>query len=762
MGTFYIDGRPVAFEPGDNVLKAALEAGVDVPYFCYHAALGSLGACRLCAVEVAPEKEGQTSRVVISCLQPAHEGLHVSVQADSAKREHQAVIEFLMTNHPHDCPVCDEGGECHLQNMTVACGPPYRRYQGRKRTFPNQNLGPLVWQDMDRCITCYRCVRFYQQYALGDDFGAMRSRNEVFFGRDQEGALESPFAGNLVEVCPTGTFTDKVFRRHYSRVWDLETAPSVCPHCSVGCNTLPGARHGTLRRVRSRFNAEINRWFLCDRGRYGHRYTENPDRPLSPRLDGREVELDVALDGAARRLEEAPGRIAGLGSVREDLEGNLALWALMSGLGGAFGAFGSPALEAASRLAAAAGSRIASLPDMEQADAVLVAGDLTGHAPMMDLAVRQVVRQGHLLFLLHAAPAGLSSLARHSMPVAPRDLPGALQRLATSLSEGGSAVGPGPVAEGLAAAKRPLVIGVVETLGADGVTALISLARALPGEAMLAFAQPGPNAFGVALLDGRSDDVLSAVEAGRVETLIVLGADPFGGDPGAGRWRQARQKVGQLIVLDCLSTATAKAADCFLPLATWPERTGTFVNYEGRAQSFRQVFGRQQPVPDAFGMLFDLARRTGVANALQSEVEARFGELLPKRPKPGEPGMAVAREAIERLAGAGTAPREPVAPAADAAWQAALFTWYGEDPLATFAPELASLTPLEGARVSTAEAQRSDISEGQELLLRGPGGEATLRVVLEDGMPAGTLALSRTSLATLGLLPGDELHWERA
>ena len=207
MGTILIDGHIIPFKPGDNILQAALEANLEIPHFCYHAALGSLGACRLCAVEITPKDSSKAPRIAMACLEPSEDGLEVSISAIAAQQVRQHVIEFLMINHPHDCPICDEGGECHLQDMTVACGPPYRRYRGRKRTFSNQNLGPLIHHEMNRCITCYRCTRFYQDYALGNDLGAMRLRNEVYFGRFQDGPLENPFAGNLVEICPTGVFT---------------------------------------------------------------------------------------------------------------------------------------------------------------------------------------------------------------------------------------------------------------------------------------------------------------------------------------------------------------------------------------------------------------------------------------------------------------------------------------------------------------------------------------------------------------------------
>jgi len=748
MGTFFVDGRPVPFETGDNVLKAALKAGVEIPYFCYHDALGSLGACRLCALELQPDKEGQKPRIVISCQQPAQEGMQVSLEAESAKREHQAVIEFLMTNHPHDCPVCDEGGECHLQNMTVACGHSYRRYRGPKRTFPNQDLGPLVWQDMDRCITCYRCVRFYQQYALGDDFGAMRSRNEVFFGRNEDGPLENPFAGNLVEVCPTGTLTDKVFRRHYSRGWDLETAPGVCAHCSGGCNTAPGARHGTLRRVRSRHHPEINPWFICDRGRYGHRYVESPERPLEGRVDGRAVEFAEAINEAARRLECANGKIAGLGSPREDLEANVALQRLMRRIGVGFSAFTSPSLQAATIAAMNSAADVPSPVAMEQADAVLAVGDLTGHAPFMDLAVRQLVRQERPLFVLHTTSTALIPFAKGAMAVAPMELPEALKRIGASSGEGALSR---EIAAGLANAEKPLLVGVAETLGVAGVATLAGLAAKLPGMAQTALALPGPNAFGVALLDGDCEGVLNAVEQGKVSTLVVLGADPFGDDPGAGRWRAARDKLECIIVLDCLPTASARLADCFIPLAAWPERSGVFVNYQGLAQGFAQVFQRERPCPDGRGAVFGLAGRLG--DDLNGDVETVIGQLLPERPTPGDFGQWVRLQPAKPPAFTMDVP-------ANGAWQAELFTWYGADPLAAFAPELSSLAPQDGVRMAAGQAREVALASDQEIVIRGTGGELRLPVILEERMPAKTLALSRQSMAALGVSVGDPLDWE--
>lgn len=812
MGTFYVDGRPVPFQQGDNILKAALEAGVEIPYFCFHPALGSLGACRLCAVKVfpPPENKEQQPWVVMSCLQRARDGMRVSMTDTRAHDYHQGVIEFLMTNHPHDCPVCDEGGECHLQDMTVANGPPYRRYEGNKRTFLNQYLGPLVWHSMDRCITCYRCVRFYQDYALGGDLGAMNLRNQVYFGRVRNGPLESPFAGNLVEVCPTGVFTDKVFRRHYSRVWDLQTAPSVCPHCSVGCNILPGAREGTLRRVRNRFHPDLNRWFLCDRGRYGHRYTEHPDRPRMARVNGHEATPEEALSETLWRLQTARG-VALLGSPREDMETLSALGALAHRLGAHFSPFLTPELAAAVRSAVSFNDHAPTLAEMEKADVVLIAGDLTGHAPLMDLAVRQALRSGARLFILRDTPADLSRFAEAVVTLPPHRLTACLERMRQLCTEAKPRPGDRiltDIATALSEAKRPLFLGIAATLGKAGIETLAALAETVPGEAMKACALPGPNAFGAALVGSNEDSasVLQALESGAVDTLLVAAEDPFGTALGAGRWRLLRQRLKTLIVIDCIATDTATQADIFIPAAAWAERNGLFINYEGRAQAFAQVFRRNQPQPLPATVLAHLAR--GLKQApewLDERLTAAFKRLLDEHlghaEKPAETKQqavakrhptlpevsaltqqaAAAQQTLELSAappkqtlpwllgdypqagGSGvmihTRPRRAeVEGKGD--WRVALHTWYGDDPLAAFAPELAQLAPPPAARMAPAAIRAAGLEAGTELKLTGSAGTLRLPLLAEPGIAPGVIALSRAELARLGLAHGDSVEWE--
>src|ERR671936_731526 len=300
MATIVVEQQSYDVKDGQNLLQVCLSLGFNLPYFCWHPALGAVGACRQCAVKQFRDAQDTRGRLAMACMTPAAENTRIAIDDAEAKAFRASVIEWLMMNHPHDCPVCDEGGRCHLQDMTVMTGHTMRRYRFAKRTYRNQDLGPFINHEMNRCIQCYRCVRFYRDYAGGRDLDAFASRDHVYFGRYEDGVLENEFSGNLVEVCPTGVFTDKTFKEHYTRKWDLQTAPSVCVHCSLGCNTLPGERYGTLRVITNRYNGQVNGYFLCDRGRFGYDFVNNPRRLRQPLLRrGATVEpvaRDVALE----------------------------------------------------------------------------------------------------------------------------------------------------------------------------------------------------------------------------------------------------------------------------------------------------------------------------------------------------------------------------------------------------------------------------------------------------------------------------------
>src|SRR5208283_3321591 len=284
MITIFIDNQSYNVKEGQNLLNACLTLGFDLPYFCWHPAMHSVGACRQCAVKQFEDAKDKRGKIIMSCMTLVTEGMRISIDDPEAKEFRACVIEWLMLNHPHDCPICDEGGECHLQDMTVMTGHTYRRYRFTKRTHRNQYLGPFIKHEMNRCIACYRCVRFYRDYAGGHDLDVHGAHNNVYFGRDVDGVLENEFSGNLVEVCPTGVFTDKTLSSAYNRKWDMRSVPSVCVHCGNGCNTFVSERGGQVRRILNRFNGEVNGYFLCDRGRFGYGFANAPERLHTPVL----------------------------------------------------------------------------------------------------------------------------------------------------------------------------------------------------------------------------------------------------------------------------------------------------------------------------------------------------------------------------------------------------------------------------------------------------------------------------------------------
>ncbi|KRG36287.1 NADH-quinone oxidoreductase subunit NuoG [Psychrobacter sp. P11G3] len=400
MAVIHIDGTTVEVDSADNLLQACLSLGIDVPYFCYHPALGSVGSCRQCAVKQFQNKddmEAGRGRLVMSCMVAPGDDMYISVTDDEAKAFRKSMVELLMTNHPHDCPTCEEGGHCHLQDMTYMSGHSRRRYRFTKRTHHNQELGPFIAHEMNRCIACYRCVRFYKDYAGGEDLGVYGSNNRVYFGRDKDGQFESEFSGNLTEVCPTGVFTDKTHSERYNRKWDMQYAPSICHGCSAGCNISPGERYGELRRIENRYNGEVNRYFLCDRGRFGYGYVNRDDRPTQAleRINDKHVKIniDYALDETIKRIKDK--KVIGIGSPRASLETNFALKNLVgfdnfsTGLNHQQQALVNKCIEVLST----EGIYNPSMTDIETHDAVLVLGeDITQTSSRVALSVRQAAK----------------------------------------------------------------------------------------------------------------------------------------------------------------------------------------------------------------------------------------------------------------------------------------------------------------------------------------------------------------------------------
>lgn len=630
MATIHVDGKELEVDGADNLLQACLSLGLDIPYFCWHPALGSVGACRQCAVKQYTDENDKRGRIVMSCMTPATDGSWISIDDEEAKVFRASVVEWLMTNHPHDCPVCEEGGHCHLQDMTVMTGHNERRYRFTKRTHQNQQLGPFISHEMNRCIACYRCVRFYKDYAGGTDLGVFGAHDNVYFGRVEDGTLESEFSGNLTEVCPTGVFTDKTHSERYNRKWDMQFSPSICHGCSSGCNISPGERYGELRRIENRFNGSVNQYFLCDRGRFGYGYVNRKDRPRQPLLaNGAKLTLDEALDKAADLLR---GRnIVGIGSPRASLESNYALRELV-GAEHFYSGIEAAELERirlVMQVLKDSPLPIPNMRDIEDHDAIFVLGeDLTQTAARMALSLRQSVKgkaedmadamrvqpwldaavknigQHELnpLFIASLAETKLDDIAEECVHAAPDDLARIGFAVAHALDASAPAVEgldtealelAKRIADALLAAKRPLIIAGTSLGSKALIEAAANIAKALKlreKNGSISLIVPEANSLGLAMLGGNSvDEALQAVIDGKADAIVVLENDLYTRTDKA-KVDAALNAAKVLIVADHQKTATSDRAHLVLPAASFAEGDGTLVSQEGRAQRFFQVF----------------------------------------------------------------------------------------------------------------------------------------------------------------------------
>lgn len=630
MAKITVDGKVFEVDPNNNLLEEVLSHKQDLPYFCWHPSMGSVGSCRQCAMIEYANDDDQRGRQIMACMTSPREGARYSIEK-AAKFRSQA-IESIMTSHPHDCPVCEEGGECHLQDMTVMSGHTYRRYDGKKSTHTNQDLGPFIGHEMNRCITCYRCVRFYRDYAGGTDFGPQASHNHTYFGRFQDGTLESEFSGNLAEVCPTGVFTDKVFSKHYSRKWDLQTSPSVCASCGVGCNINPGERYGTLRRVVNRFNDEVNGYFICDKGRFGTGYVNSNERirvnMSRDSHDGRPVE--IAPGEAKARLRAMKGKSIGIGSPRASLEANFALRALV-GKDNFYAGVSDAEFGLLSQVLDIYRNRpvhVASIKDIEKSDAVLVLGeDVTNTAARIALALRQSVKnigremaaklklpmwhdaairtlamdKKSPLYILSAHATRLDDIAKQVHIASAADSARIGFAVAHVLDNSAPAVNDltsaemtlvNSIAADLKNAKNPLIVSGTGSLEPALLNAAANIATALANgdkRANIALCVPEANSLGLMLLmDGSQNTLGKAMQSGS-GAAIVLENDLYRRAPSTAVSRFL-SSLQNLAVIDSLQHRTGEAANLMLAAGTFAETTGTFVNYEGRAQHFYSTF----------------------------------------------------------------------------------------------------------------------------------------------------------------------------
>ncbi|MGE0087418.1 MAG: NADH-quinone oxidoreductase subunit NuoG [Desulfococcaceae bacterium] len=628
MPKLIIDNREIDAAPGTKVIEAAEKLGIMIPRFCWHPALGSVGACRVCAVKFT---DGPVKGIQMSCMVEVRDGMVISTTDAEVVDFRKHVIELLMLNHPHDCPVCDEGGHCLLQDMTVSGGHGLRRFKGKKRTHRDQYLGPLLQHEMNRCIQCYRCVRYYREITGYRDLGVMGIGSRVYFGRQADGILESPFSGNLSDICPTGVFTDKP-SRFKGRHWDFEQSQGLCIHCALGCHTTVSVRYREVVRQEARFSESVNGHFICDRGRYGFYYANSEQRPRNGRVEGKTVSSDEALKTAVDKLEKiSKTAVACAGSARSSLEILTALQQICKNKNWKNPAFFTDDISAKNVKNAVSQieSDIAvSLQDTGKSDFILIAGvDPLNDAPMLTLTLRQAQKSGATVLILDPRPISLPFDFIH-IPVKQECLPffmGELIRkgVDSKLAENEKALAfynaiPDcssfisaeyshllrEMADKLQKSQRPVIICGTETVTAETPALTADFARLLQSvkkQAGLFYTMPGANAFGAAIVSDSAysfDQIITDIEHVEIKALLLVENDPFHFYPDQKRLEKALDKLELLVVMDYLDSASARRADIFIPVQTVFESGGTFVNAEGRVQRISKSFKGGIPIAE--------------------------------------------------------------------------------------------------------------------------------------------------------------------
>jgi NADH-quinone oxidoreductase subunit G len=660
-----IDNKSYAVDGTKNVLETCLSLGLNLPYFCWHPALNSVGACRQCAVLKYKNADDKKGKLVMACMEPVADSLHISVEAPEAHAFRAGNIEALMTNHPHDCPVCDEGGECHLQDMTVMTGHNSRRYCFNKRTHTNQYLGPFVNHEMNRCIQCYRCVRFYKDYAGGKDLDVFASHNDVYFGRQEEGVLESEFSGNLVEVCPTGVFTDKTLKKHFTRKWDLTNAPSICHQCSLGCNIIASERYGTIRRVLSRYNGDVNGYFLCDRGRFGYEYVNSPKRIITPqiKLNGSLTATTsvIAVD-QIKAIINTENTIIGIGSPKASLESNFLLRQLVGSENYYAGvpAYEGKLIQQVIAILRNGKVKTPSLNEVQNYDAVFILGeDVTNTAPMLALSLRQAAKnkpneqatalkipdwndagvreavQGATgpFFIATAHTTKLDDIATQTYYAQPDLIANLGNTVVACIKQNSTNTEPltGTIAEALLAAKKPLIIAGTSLYSEAIIHSAANLAYALKDkgkDVALVYIVPEANSIGsVMLTDKFLEDAFEESGQKEAKTVIILENDLYQRMP-QNNTTAFYSGFTNIIALDSLQNLTTELSTHLLPAGTFAESAGILINNEGRAQRFFEVHVPENDVKSSWKWLNDITNDSAInLDRVIDRLTAEFPEL---------------------------------------------------------------------------------------------------------------------------------------
>ena len=642
-----IDGRPVTAPEGMLIVDAAKRAGIDIPVFCYHPKLAPVGMCRMCLVEIGrPARDRKTGEVPLdgdgkpvlfynvkletACTTPVGEGWNVRVMSEKALAGRREVVEFLLTSHPLDCPICDKGGECPLQNLTMGHGPGKSRfaYDDKFHLDKRVPLGDLIILDRERCIQCARCVRFQEEIAGDAVIGFYERGRKLEIVTFSEPGFDSYFSGNTTDICPVGALTTSDFR-FGARPWELNAAASICPHCPVGCNlTLNSRREAesggkeVVKRVMPRQNEAVNETWICDKGRFAHHFASSPSRVQRPlaRRDGNLVEVswEEGLQAAADGLKAAGAGLLGIAGGRLSNEDLFAFRRTVEAGGGR--ALLNTSMGGGDTVRRFGLGRQGDLGRLGQGDAILVvAADLHEEAPIWWLRVKQATERGATLVVANARPTRVDDFARHRIRYDYGEVVHAVLSLGArrqSKEDGPRASGHEEAGAALARAGELVIFFGSEGSDFAGSTALAQACAALlvnTGHA----AKPRSGLIGVwpyANTQGAWDLGLKPPPEGLPDALrqakaaYVVGSDPLGDEPAL---QAVVEALDFLVVQELYLTATAEKADVVLPAQSFIEREGSFTSGEGRVQRFYPAVPAQGEARPDWWIAASLGARLG-------------------------------------------------------------------------------------------------------------------------------------------------------
>jgi NADH-quinone oxidoreductase subunit G len=654
-----IDGREVQADEGTMLVDAAKQGDVEIPYFCYEPKLGNpVGACRMCLVEIEGIPKLQTS-----CSTPVKDGMVAHTQTERVHHAQNAIVEFLLVNHPLDCPVCDKGGECPLQDITFGWGLGRSRFVEPKRHFVKPlSLSPVIAIDRERCILCYRCVRFSQEVAEDYQLIFAERGADTFVATHDGHPYVAPFSGNIIELCPVGALTSKPYRFR-ARPWDIEGAGGICTLCPSQCNVEFTVRDEKVMRVLSREHPEVDDGWLCDKGRFAYQAMHVDERITAPLVrDGgrlREVSWERALEVAAGlgRHRGHVGALVGGQTTNEEgfLIQRLMREALESGdidsradappPVGVTRALANPALQA-------------TVPDLEFAHTVLVLGcEPLDDAPILDLRIRKGVRRrGVQLAVATARPSALDSSAQLVVRYAPGDETAFVAGLDAALRGGDAPDDVRALADLLRSGGEEIVIVWGERVSEGAPAALLSLAGQLglaerDGAGLLEI-PAGTNARGLreagvlpdagpgyAELDssgpgaGRgAAEIAQAAADGEITALYLVETDPVRDRADRALWERALHHAGLVVAhASVLTAGIEEHANVVFPADSYAEKDGTVVHPDGRIQRLRMAIAHPGDVRAGWSVIAEIAKRTGLDTGAMtsSMVFAQLVEAVP-------------------------------------------------------------------------------------------------------------------------------------